>query len=509
MSTAKRELVKRGRKKLEELLADPVDRDLLEKGERLTDDAERRGLQIDPFSDANLNDLGTRMDIQRGFTTPSLPPDLERRGESLTRLGETQARTPNIKEAMNRMDRLPNRRVVSKFAEDNNITGSLEEVLDKVEKDPALKRKWGKYVAGAAGVGLIGYGAAGSWGDGKPKEDKPPKPEEPPKPAEPEPKQPETKPKQTAAPASQSTKDDPVSQESPVIAALNDGLKRYEDQEKDLEAPDLTSKELRQRMREDLDRVRQDRKTSLQWAEIAQDLIGSLTKYAAAKEGLDRGLDMSGVEVDKADWDAKIAQSLQEYENSMDRLTEGFDKEDEARDIYITRKGALKGKAMDIRAQIAAVRAAKQKEAARLREKRLSRQQKREIEEAKLALDREELRLEDKAMQLRNQADRSSDPKSDQAMRQIAAGEAIAGTEGVERELNRPDIRRKLDPEILEAARRPNFIQRAFGGKGKADPELIGKLAQLSGEDREAFLWATKNPETPQAEQILQTLGLD
>jgi uncharacterized protein YecT (DUF1311 family) len=94
-------------------------------------------------------------------------------------------------------------------------------------------------------------------------------------------------------------------------------------------------------------------------------LIGAVTKYAAAKEGLTRGLNMSQAEIDRTDWDKKIDQAMAEYNQDYKDLSTVFKEEDKAKALTDAQKAKLKSEGLSLKGKIASLQAQRERLAAK------------------------------------------------------------------------------------------------------------------------------------------------
>lgn len=65
------------------------------------------------------------------------------------------------------------------------------------------------------------------------------------------------------------------------------------------------------------------RESQIGWLQVAEQLSNAMVKYAAARRGLDEGVDLSGVEMSKTDWDNKLNQTLDSYADVLESLNRG------------------------------------------------------------------------------------------------------------------------------------------------------------------------------------------
>lgn len=136
----------------------------------------------------------------------------------------------------------------------------------------------------------------------------------------------------------------PKKKETRIIPPTTKGTQAEPDITPDEEAT-LTPQEQMEKKREslqsykqDLLKLHRDLKGSREWAQVAEQFAHALTSYAAAREGLRKNVDMSGIQFQKTDWGAKMKQDLAELEMLLadvqkdeariDRREEGFRREE-------------------------------------------------------------------------------------------------------------------------------------------------------------------------------------
>ena len=137
-----------------------------------------------------------------------------------------------------------------------------------------------------------------------------------------------------------------------------------------LEDPPMTAVKLRADMFEQLKKDRDNRERSLEWAKLGDRFLAAITKYAAAKEGLARGLDMSNVNIKGSDWDKAIDRAYAKYTEAVKETQDRFDKEDKAKSAVDKSRQELSEKLMDMRGNMAKLRDIRAREKARILERR-------------------------------------------------------------------------------------------------------------------------------------------
>lgn len=174
--------------------------------------------------------------------------------------------------------------------------------------------------------------------------------------------------------------DDPYAQ---TLDYLNTTLK---DKEGLLKTTKIPAKQILQKHYAQLKQDNMSRQQILSWAKIASKMINAITQYAAAREGLRKNLDLSGVKTEQADWDKEIDRAFKQYQTDYKSLLDREKAEDaeiaraERKEASLKKEiNALRGlmaRTEDSRARERARRAAEAKryELAREREDRLSRQ---------------------------------------------------------------------------------------------------------------------------------------
>jgi hypothetical protein len=140
-----------------------------------------------------------------------------------------------------------------------------------------------------------------------------------------------------------------------------------------LKDPPMTSADARRDLEFGIEAAKDDRVAALGWANVAEKLVGAITKYASAKEGLTRGLDMSKAEIERTDWDAKIDQAMKQYENQMIRHGKKMGAEDKAKALIDAKRSELGEKAFDLTDKIAKLVAMREKTALSARERQADR----------------------------------------------------------------------------------------------------------------------------------------
>lgn len=174
--------------------------------------------------------------------------------------------------------------------------------------------------------------------------------------------------------------DDPYAK---TLDYLNTTLK---DKEGLLKTTKIPAKQILQKHYAQLKQDNMSRQQILSWAKIASKMINAITQYAAAREGLRKNLDLSGVKTEQADWDKEIDRAFKQYQTDYKSLLDREKAEDaeiaraERKEASLKKEiNALRGlmaRTEDSRARERARRAAEAKryELAREREDRLSRQ---------------------------------------------------------------------------------------------------------------------------------------
>ena len=140
-----------------------------------------------------------------------------------------------------------------------------------------------------------------------------------------------------------------------------------------LEDPPMTAVKLRADMFEQLKKDRDNRERSLEWAKLGDRFLAAITKYAAAKEGLARGLDMSNVNIKGSDWDKAIDRAYAKYTEAVKETQDRFDKEDKAKSAVDKSRQELSEKLMDMRGNMSKLRDVRAREKARILERRRER----------------------------------------------------------------------------------------------------------------------------------------
>ncbi len=265
--------------------------------------------------------------------------------------------------------------------DDSGFDTTMEDEGLKVEGKNLKQRLLSPKKAGAtaAGLGAVGLGAAALLSDEDREkygfsedpefEDDPietkEKPKAPVQKAEPKPVVKETKPEEP--------------KEKDEIDLIRDSITEELDVLKNLDAPPITADQLRKQMRDDLKKARDGRIDMMQWARIAERLVAGITKFAAAKEGLNRGLDMSNAEIEREDWDRRIDQAMDEYKVDMNDLIGKFDREDKALSDVESRRERSRDRIFDLRRDIARIEEARKRAAEAAKDRELDRAQRLQI----------------------------------------------------------------------------------------------------------------------------------
>lgn len=240
-----------------------------------------------------------------------------------------------------------------------------------------------------------------------------------------------------------------------------------------LQDPPMTSAELRAKAYEGLEAARKSRANTLEWAKVFEKLVGALTKFGAAKQGLARNLDMSKAEIEKTDWDSMIDRAFKEYEYDLDKLTGRYDKEDKAKaDVDSKREGMTKQMA-NLRARVARARDIRKREQARLDQRRAELMQRRDEAQAQREFRRE---------QLRSKAEQQTDPEfysrftdDPKTARELASAAAIS-EDALASAFNRASVQENLLPGALDEFQKNKGI---FGwGDRVVDTEAVREAIQ-------------------------------
>ncbi len=146
---------------------------------------------------------------------------------------------------------------------------------------------------------------------------------------------------------------------SEAVKFLQAELKKEDAAFQKLKAPTQTAVEARNKILADLKTARDDRQDMLGWAQIAERALGAITKYAAAKEGLSRGLDMSNADIERTDWDKLIDRTMDQYDRDLSNISGRFAKEDAALADYSGQVAASEKRRFDLMRDIAKLRDAR------------------------------------------------------------------------------------------------------------------------------------------------------
>lgn len=337
---------------------------------------------------------------------------------------------------------------------------------------------------------------------------------------------------------SKADKEDPEKLEPTPEEVVENRINGYLDYLDKLQDPPITADDLRKQAMADLKSARDNREQVLNIAKILEKMIGAITKYSAAREGLARNLDMSRAEIDKTDWDSMINRTYDRYKTDVNLLIDQYDKEDQAKQrVDRDRKDVLES-VNRLRLDLAKLRDQRRRDAERAAERRRElalreqeRAKRQEFDEKKLALEERKLAIraaeneqnEKKKAHLRATANRFTD---DPATARELTVAAYMGKDALRSALSRSGVADKLIPSALQEFYKPTF----FGlGADKVDvgemrdvlisePETesreildLGQTQNLSKEDLGALQFIMDNPDDPRVpkirERLLKNLG--
>jgi len=296
------------------------------------------------------------------------------------------------------------------------------------------------------------------------------------KPIETKTKAPQAKPKPKAKPI-EPIKVGKSEEEKVIESRLNSTLDSYNT----LSDPPMTSAEIRKQMADDLKAVKGDKEKTLMWAKLAEGFMNSMIKFSAAKEGLNRGLDMSKVEIQRTDWDKKIDRLQDNYKTEVSNLIDKFDKEDKAKSQVDVSRQKLAERLMDMKQGMARLKDTRAREAERLAQKRAENIQRikdkqldRELRERlyKMGITSKEGIARTKADAKAKQAESIdafwSKFTKDPATAQELGTAAEFGEKSLTIALNRAGVADKLIPGVLKEYRKA-----AFFGLGPKSTEKV------------------------------------
>lgn len=158
--------------------------------------------------------------------------------------------------------------------------------------------------------------------------------------------------------------------ESEEEVELNKRLKENLDAFSKLKDPEVRSKSRREQMFKDLSDVRDNREKALMWASLAERFLAAATKYAAAKEGRARNLNMSKAEIERTDWDGMIDRAYAKYKEDYENLAGDLAAEDKAVATSRKQREDILKESKDLAQQLARLKDARAKEQARLDQQR-------------------------------------------------------------------------------------------------------------------------------------------
>lgn len=247
-------------------------------------------------------------------------------------------------------------------------------------------------------------------------------------------------------------------EEKDLNKRINNTLNSYDK----LENPPVTSSDLRNKMTEDLKKLRDNREASLMWGQLAERFLTALTKYGAAREGINRGLDMSRVEVERTDWNSMINNAYKNYKEDLSQLLDQFGKEDVAKEKIDKARTEKEKEIADLKTRMARLKDAREAEIRRVRERR--REQAASAEERELdrqaRKDLEVLKASKKGM--KEDFDQvSSEFTTDPATMRELYTAALMGKSELKAALKRAGVADKLIPAALD-----KYSNKTFFGLG-------------------------------------------
>ena len=276
-----------------------------------------------------------------------------------------------------------------------------------------------------------------------------------------------------------------------------------------LKDPPMTAVKLRADMFEQLKKDRDDRERSLEWAKLGDRFLAAITKYAAAREGLARGLDMSNVNIKGSDWDKAIDRAYAKYTEAVKETQDRFDKEDKAKSAVDKSRQELSEKLMDMRGNMAKLRDVRAREKARILERRRERLEDTRADHEKRE-DRKEEAHKDRELkgELARAAEAGKDRRADKGLKSkeqtaimkarsssrdqakiidLITNAAKMGNKTFEKTLNSARVLSKLDEGFLEP-----YVKDPLMGAKKVDTKRLREDLLKSEEERVASRPQTK-----------------
>jgi len=271
----------------------------------------------------------------------------------------------------------------------------------------------------------------------------------------------------------------PTSEEAELLNARIDSRLKQLDK---FELPGKTANDVRQKLVDDLKKVREDKEKSLMMGQLAERFLAAVTKYAAAREGIDRGLDMSKVEIERTNWDKMIDRAQAKYAEGAKELISKFDKEDKAVSDAQARKDRLTGELADWRTRMARIedaRAAEVRRMNQLKEERVAKAKQNLLDrESRERIAQQKALSDSKKQEAYAVASKfSKDPKTVNIL-QVAYQ---FGPEAFDEVVNTKSVMKNLDPVTAAAYKKDPGIVRSFFG---AKPELdVEEMYEAVGEE--------------------------
>ena len=315
----------------------------------------------------------------------------------------------------------------------------------------------------------------------------------------------ETKPDTTEKPSFGRVEEKPLPP-SELLTNLN---KRLADNEELLAKTKIPTKKILQSDYDRLKEARTGRTEMLQWAQLANEFVNAITKFAAAKEGLRTGLNLSKVETAKIDWDKKIDQAYKQYEMDYNNLVKKEDREDTDIAQAEKRKENLREEIRDLRQLIAQTKDSRVKEQARQREWVATHNLRAAVAEARVEEDK--AKKEERRRKEEERKNKTYKPSKDEEQALIYLNNPDAFNEM--RESDKKALLRKYGPYFAEQGYEVTdaWPWEAGGLSGLILRKKEGTEAptrQLSEEDKKALKFVQDHPDHPYAEAIRKSLGM-
>lgn len=264
--------------------------------------------------------------------------------------------------------------------------------------------------------------------------------------------------------------------------------------------PEVTGEDRRKELFDDLKKVQEDRDAALAWGQIAERFLAAATKYASAKQGLARGLDMSNAQIERTNWDKLMDRAYTKYKDDYSELVKRFDAQDKAKALTDKQKADMLKEKVDLLARIKGL-----KDRRRARQASLDQEHQRRMQRAKEKQQEMTIREARRTGDADTFASLFTDDPATANELKVAA---MQGEKQFEKTLNQASVRDKLKADALK----PHMKRGWFGfGEEKLDPESMRKTIRsapektvdtLSAEDQAALKWAYENADDPRAEAI-------